>query len=200
MTPFDPRLPIIAAAARVKTCHVYHCWCALKEMGKAFHSAAFANFAGLEEKHVSAILSALEDHEAVPGGRTTSTRGTRLPLDFSMPQEWIDWAIDEKMWSPEDASAEAEIFVDFWHSKSGAGAAKLDWQKTWRNWVRNSRRPKGEYRRQRGQMVSNRDHLIKTAELYERMGRTTEAAEIRRNLLPSDNILVFHNPSARLYG
>ncbi len=38
------------------------------------------------------------------------------------------------------AKVEAATFVDHWHAKSGRDATKLDWQATWRNWVRNSRR------------------------------------------------------------
>ncbi len=36
--------------------------------------------------------------------------------------------------------AVADTFRDFWISKSGATAIKLDWQATWRNWVRNEKR------------------------------------------------------------
>lgn len=31
---------------------------------------------------------------------------------------------------------EADKFRDYWHGASGKTAAKLDWQATWRNWVR----------------------------------------------------------------
>jgi Mg-chelatase subunit ChlD len=33
----------------------------------------------------------------------------------------------------------AHQFRDFWIAKTGTGATKLDWQATWRNWVRNHR-------------------------------------------------------------
>jgi hypothetical protein len=194
VSPFDPRLPIIATEARVKTCHVYHCWQAMKEMGRQFHAEAFATFAGLEMHHVEAILGAIEAHDALPAGRTGSTRGTRLPADFTPPQDWLDWASDERGWAPDEVQVEAENFRDFWVAKSGSGAAKLDWKATWRNWVRNSRRPNGEYRRSRGPMVSTAEHLERTAALYERMGRTTEAEDIRRRLAESANVLPFNRP------
>lgn len=67
-------------------------------------------------------------------------RGTRLPVGFSVPPEWVQWAMDERHWSASDAHDEAGNFVDFWQSKSGKDATKLDWHATWRVWVRNSRR------------------------------------------------------------
>lgn len=33
---------------------------------------------------------------------------------------------------------ELEKFRDYWRAKPGAGGVKLDWDATWRNWVRNS--------------------------------------------------------------
>jgi hypothetical protein len=38
---------------------------------------------------------------------------------------------------------EAAKFRDYWVSKSGRDAAKLDWEATWRNWIRNSGRGLG---------------------------------------------------------
>ena len=148
MSPFDPRLPIIAAQARVRTTHVFHCFHAMREMGKAFHVEAFAQFAGLETRHVEAIIAALAEHEATPSKRSAGQRGTRLPTDWTLPDEWRDWAIEQKRWEPSAVADEAAGFADYWQSLSGARAAKLDWRKTWQNWVRNSRRPEGDYRPQ----------------------------------------------------
>lgn len=146
MTPFDPRLQIIAAEARVKTCHVYHCWQAMREMGPSFHIAAFAQFAGLTDGHVTAIITALTAHKALPGPkRDASPRGARLPLDWRLPDDWKIYAIEQRKWAPEDVEKEAASFADYWHSKAGQGAVKLDWRKTWMNWVRNSHRPDGEF-------------------------------------------------------
>lgn len=198
MTPFDPRLPVIASVARVKTCHVYHCWQAWKQMGVHFNATMFAAFAGLEEKHVAAILGALETHGAVPKGRTASPKGTRLSPSFKPPQDWLDFAIDERQWTPKDAADEAANFCDFWWSKPGADASKLDWKATWRKWVRNSRRPDGDYRPSRGPMVSHPAHMERTAALYERMGRTDEAAEIRAQLAKQVNVLPFRSDRAKV--
>lgn len=67
-------------------------------------------------------------------------RATRLPDDFVMPAGWKSWAMRERDWSDRDLREESEAFSDYWQSKPGAAARKLDWEKTWRNWVRNSRR------------------------------------------------------------
>lgn len=194
MTPFDPRLPIIAAEAKVKTCHVFHCWQALRDMGKHFHATAFANFAGLEERHVLAILTALREHDALPGGRTTSTRGTRLALDFKAPDEWVDWAIAKRRWRPEDVQEELERFANHWHAKSGADACKLDWRKTWQNWVIGSRRPTGDYRPHNGTVHSRKEWLASTIALYEKVGRLAEAEEFRRELDGISNVVPFNQP------
>lgn len=194
MTPFDPRLPIIAAEARVKTCHVFHCWQAMREMGRRFHRAAFAQFAGLSDSHVIAIMAALEAHGALPEGRTpVSNRGHRLPLDWEPPEDWIQWACDQRRWQPHDAREEAEIFANYWQARSGQGAVKLDWRKTWQNWVRSSHRPDGDYCPPATvrDSVEWRDHMTRTAEIYDRMGRTNEAQEIRRQLASTATVIPF---------
>lgn len=70
-------------------------------------------------------------------------RASRLPDDFVVPADWIAWAISEKQWTTADAEAEAASFCDYWQAESGAKAAKLDWLKTFRRWVRNSHRKPG---------------------------------------------------------
>ena len=66
-------------------------------------------------------------------------RGTRLPQDWLLPKAWGEWALAEfKTWTPDVVRVEADKFRDFWHSKAGKEAAKLDWQATWRNWCRNA--------------------------------------------------------------
>ncbi len=189
MTPTDPRLTIIAAEAKVRPPHVFHVFHALREAGKGFHPQAFALFAQLEERHITAIVEALAAHDALPDGRSKITaRAHRLPHDWTPPDDWIEWASDTRRWEPVAAREEAEIFANYWQSKAGKDACKLDWRKTWQNWVRNSRRPDGEYRIA-APIISSREHMERTAALYERMGRTVEAAEIRARL--DSNVLPF---------
>ena len=65
------------------------------------------------------------------------TRGSRLSVDWVLPTEWADWAKQER---PDlDLKSVSEQFRDYWSAKAGSGATKLDWQATWRNWVRNQK-------------------------------------------------------------
>lgn len=64
---------------------------------------------------------------------------TRLPADWRLPRAWGEWALSERPdMTADDVRREAETFADYWRAKAGADARKLDWQATWRNWVRRS--------------------------------------------------------------
>lgn len=79
-----------------------------------------------------------EGLDAAQGAATT--RGYRLPNDWVLPKPWGEWALEEfKTWTPDVVRVEADKFRDFWCSKAGREAAKLDWQATWRNWCRNAK-------------------------------------------------------------
>lgn len=66
-----------------------------------------------------------------------SKRASRLPADWRLPKAWGEWALGEKpSWTPEHVRKVSESFRDFWHAKAGRDAAKLDWEATWRIWVR----------------------------------------------------------------
>ncbi|WP_325095434.1 helix-turn-helix domain-containing protein, partial [Burkholderia contaminans] len=94
-------------------------------------------------------------HESVivkPKGLTEpvrTARGSRLPDDWSLKQEWLDWTTTETAkladnldewkggaWSVQHTLFEADKFRDYWHAKSGKDATRTDWPATWRNWVR----------------------------------------------------------------
>ncbi|MEV3818081.1 helix-turn-helix domain-containing protein [Aeromonas salmonicida] len=66
----------------------------------------------------------------------TPRRGTRLPNDWMLPGEWGRWAIQETGLPRERILMEAATFADYWQALPGAKAIKLDWEKTWRNWIR----------------------------------------------------------------
>jgi hypothetical protein len=54
-----------------------------------------------------------------------------------LPIDWKTWAEAERP----DLNAEkvSESFKDFWIAKPGAGGVKLNWEATWRNWVRSQK-------------------------------------------------------------
>lgn len=72
---------------------------------------------------------------------TPTKNGSRLPDDWVIPAEWQEWAEKERP----DLQIGSVVcqFHDFWIAKPGKDGRKLDWQATWRNWVRNQRAGKG---------------------------------------------------------
>lgn len=81
--------------------------------------------------HQSTNTSSLRSDVAPPAKK----KATRLPEDWSLPRAWGQWAISES-YAEAVIRVEAEKFRDYWISKSGKDAAKLDWFATWRNWLR----------------------------------------------------------------
>ena len=182
MTPLDPALSLLAKEAGVRPPHVFHVYAALRHMGAKFNPAVYAEFARLELRHVESIIATLDAHGMLPKRAVReSPRGVRLPLDWSLPDDWRTFARNERHWTDAEIDAESALFRDYWHSQPGQKGVKLDWFATWRNWCRNSRRPSGQSVTIR-EDFNERESLQRTAALYDRMGRTTEAAEIRARL------------------
>ena len=72
--------------------------------------------------------------------RASAQRGSRLSPDWTLPEDWRQWSLMNFVHASETMiAAEADQFRDFWISKTGHSATKLDWQATWRNWCRNSK-------------------------------------------------------------
>jgi hypothetical protein len=70
-----------------------------------------------------------------------TARASRLPPDWTLPDEWRAWAKTER---PDlNPDAVADRFRDHWTAKPGKDGRKLDWQATWRNWVRGERQGPG---------------------------------------------------------
>jgi hypothetical protein len=76
-----------------------------------------------------------------PYSPPASRRGIRLDDGFEPPNDWVEWAMKKRGWSRAAAIEECEVFARYWQAKPGRDAMKLDWPKTWQNWVSNSRRP-----------------------------------------------------------
>ncbi|MBO9589084.1 hypothetical protein [Devosia sp.] len=79
------------------------------------------------------------DRKEEPIGSSKS-RGTRLPSDFEPD---LAWAVSAGL-SLSVVEIEKASFRDYWISQPGAKGVKLDWDATWRNWVRRAieRQPK----------------------------------------------------------
>ncbi len=78
--------------------------------------------------------SPIHEQTSVPkkAKRSKANRGCRLPDDFEPD---YDFAIEAGLPS-ERVKVEIAKFRDYWRSKAGANATKIDWQATWRNWIR----------------------------------------------------------------
>jgi hypothetical protein len=63
---------------------------------------------------------------------------TRLLKDWQLPKPWGEWALTEQpSWDAAHVRMVAAKFRDHWVAKAGKDGRKLDWEATWRNWVRN---------------------------------------------------------------
>jgi hypothetical protein len=65
------------------------------------------------------------------------SRGTRLPTDWVATDSQT--AFCRKFRPDLNPVAVADRFRDFWIAQPGAKGVKLDWDATWRNWVRNEK-------------------------------------------------------------
>lgn len=89
-----------------------------------------------------------EPSPVVPGASRTQ-RATRIPDDFYPSPEMQEWFKREGYGNAiPNPRIEHEKFCDYWGSKGGAAARKIDWVKTWRNWMREAaeRNSRGGYR------------------------------------------------------
>jgi hypothetical protein len=77
----------------------------------------------------------LAEREAAKERRSgTSPRASRLVESWRPAAASVEWA--RSQFPTLDLDAHTDHFVDYWMSKSGAGATKLDWDRTWKNWMR----------------------------------------------------------------
>lgn len=61
-------------------------------------------------------------------------RGNRIPADFVVTDEMREWALRSAPFA--DVDRATEKFIDYWTAKTGSGATKADWVRTWQNWLR----------------------------------------------------------------
>jgi hypothetical protein len=70
-------------------------------------------------------------------------RATRLTEDWMPSEDDGRYAVDKGLTRAE-AQHEFEKFRNYWQAKSGQQATKLDWSKTWRNWILTTVERKGK--------------------------------------------------------
>lgn len=76
----------------------------------------------------------IREEKEEPNG-SSKKRASRLSPDWVLPKAWGEWATAQNLSEPEVRS-EGEKFHDYWVALSGKAATKLDWEATWRNWIR----------------------------------------------------------------
>lgn len=70
------------------------------------------------------------------GESVAAKRGSRLTAGWMPQQATIDKIRTE--YPTVDLKAEHEAFTDYWIAQPGQKGVKLDWDATWRNWMRNT--------------------------------------------------------------
>jgi uncharacterized protein YdaU (DUF1376 family) len=87
---------------------------------------------------LNTVLTLPDVKKRTSGGQ----RATRLPKDWRLPKSWGVWALQENPALTETSVRKiADEFRDYWIAKSGPNATKLDWEATWRNWIRKIDKP-----------------------------------------------------------
>lgn len=100
-----------------------------------------------EEQELAPQGQRLAPEPEQPPPADRSRRGARLPDDWTLPDDWLAWALNERREFSEAVMRKVgEAFGDHWRAATGKSATKLDWLATWRNWVRNQRPPFGAQR------------------------------------------------------
>lgn len=61
-------------------------------------------------------------------------RGTRLPTEWEPGDKNLDYAVSKGLFG-DKLRNEVEKFRNYWNAKAGQGAARIDWDATWRNWI-----------------------------------------------------------------
>jgi hypothetical protein len=62
------------------------------------------------------------------------TRGSRIPEDFKVTPDMVEWARRECPLV--DGRFHTQQFIDYWMAQPGKSAVKLDWKRTWQRWMR----------------------------------------------------------------
>jgi DNA-binding transcriptional MocR family regulator len=95
-------------------------------------------------KNVNTIADAIVAHTTPEqpkraGSPKSGARGSRIPANWTPTPKDYAFASSEGL-TREEINREADRFRDYWIAASGRTACKLDWEATWRNWIRSDLR------------------------------------------------------------
>lgn len=109
-------------------------WSGKKNDANRMRTASEAHSDPQSDSNETAMAREKErEKETTPKGVVARKRATRIPQDFTVTQEMIQWAQEK---APNvDGRLATEKFINYWTAKSGKDATKLDWAATWRNWM-----------------------------------------------------------------
>jgi uncharacterized protein YdaU (DUF1376 family) len=110
--------------------------------------------------------------------RPSSFKGSRIPEDWWPSEEREAWA--QSLLGTARTNSEIENFRDYWLAKPGAGATKLDWDRTFAVWVRKTHQQIGPHQsavgvRVNGSVSSAADGKAKWKDALERLGEFAAA-------------------------
>ena len=96
------------------------------------------------ERNADGMLS--NNHKPITNNHkpsNTATRGSRLPTDWKPNADLAEWSKAER---PDlDLRKVFAEFKDYWSSIPGSKGVRLDWDATWRNWIRKQTAAKQTY-------------------------------------------------------
>jgi hypothetical protein len=96
-------------------------------------------------QHVADVAHADASTDASPTTNAGESRaraaahGTRLPLDWTPPDPWMRWAMQERKWSWKETLRVAESFKNYYLAKPGKDGESALWEATWKRWVERER-------------------------------------------------------------
>lgn len=80
------------------------------------------------------------NHQSINAKAKSDARGSRLPNNWTATAEQGRWARAER---PDlNIARECDAFRDYWIGCAGAKGVKLDWDATFRNWIRRATGPR----------------------------------------------------------
>jgi hypothetical protein len=126
-TPEDP--------AAVPDQRIYGCADSAPDMPRKSGAESGENGAGRRKKEEGTGEEGTS--YAAPAGAAPK-KGTRLQPDWMPNQSTVDAIKEETNATKDELTQQHRRFIDYWIAKAGKDGVKLDWDATWRNWMRNA--------------------------------------------------------------
>jgi hypothetical protein len=89
-----------------------------------------------------------EQEQRAGRAQAPAAKATRLTADWTLPDTFRSFVLAER--SDVDPDFEAAKFRDYWLGVAGKQGTKLDWEATWRNWIRRADATPAHARRRSG--------------------------------------------------